>query len=206
MDNIIVFQEFLREKGGVLMCMPIKRIYGKSAYEILEEYGNPNEIPIDLERLLENIGISARPEDFTALEKKLNKGHILGLVLSNKTDAIIYYGKKESLNRQRFTIAHELGHICNHIEPRSDDYAYIDWRIEEEAETKQEEIDANIFAGELLIPLKKLKEIYLSMKYPSSSELASIFGTSINVMEKRLEHLGVSYYNEKGQAITYGIY
>lgn len=186
------------------MCMPIEKISGKSAYEILQEFGNPNEVPIDLERILENIGISARPEDFTDLEKKLNKGHILGLVLSNKQNAIIYYSKNEKLNRQRFTIAHELGHICNHITPRSDDYAYIDWRIEEESETEAER-DANIFAGELLIPIKKLKEVYLSMKYPSSSELAKIFGTSINVMEKRLEYLGVSYYNEKGQAVTYGI-
>ena len=203
MNNIVSFRRGSEEKGGVLMCMPIEKIYGKSACEVLEEFGNPNEIPINLEGLLENIGISALPTDFTALETKLNKGHILGLVLSNRKNAVIYYGKNEKPNRQKFTIAHELGHICSHIAPRSDDYAYIDWRIEEEAETETEK-DANIFAGELLIPIKKLKEIYLSMKYPSSVELAKKFGVSVNVMEKRLEYLGVSYYNEKGQAITNG--
>lgn len=42
------------------------------------------------------------------------------------------------------------------------------------------------------------------MQHPTSVELAEIFGTSVNVMEKRLEYLGVSYYNGKGQAITNG--
>lgn len=202
MSNIIQLRTNSKEKRVMPMCMPIEKIYGKSASEILEEFGNPSEIPINLEELLKSIGISALPRDFSALEKKLNKGHILGLVLSNSKNAVIYYSDKEKANRQKFTIAHELGHICSHIKPQHDDYAYIDWRIEEEAETEAEKT-ANIFAGELLIPLKKLKEVYLSMTYPSSVELAKEFGTSINVMEKRLEYLGVSYYNEKGQAITY---
>ena len=78
------------------------------------------------------------------------------------------------------------------LKPDSNDYPYIDWRIEEESENEREK-KANIFAGELLIPLHLLKEIYLSMKFPSSKELANIFGTSINVMEKRLNYLHVSY-------------
>ncbi|MDE7446257.1 MAG: ImmA/IrrE family metallo-endopeptidase [Lachnospiraceae bacterium] len=189
------------KKGGVRMCPPIDKIYKKSALEILEEFGTSNKIPIDLNALLKNIGISALPMDFSSLEKKLDKGHILGLVLSSEDNAVIYYSQNDTPNRQRFTIAHELGHICEHLRPDSNDYPYIDWRIEEEA-TSVEEIKANIFAGELLIPLHKLKEVYLSMSIPSSANLAALFGTSVNVMEKRLDYLCVSYYNKDGQAVV----
>ncbi len=201
MNKIIKFKSYSTEKGGIHMCVPINKIYGKSALQVLEEFGGTNDIPIDLSALLGRIGISALPMDFSDLEQKLNKGHILGLVLTTKENAVIYYSIKDTLNRQRFTIAHELGHICHHLKPDTNDYPYIDWRIEEEATNDQEQI-ANIFAGELLIPLHRLKEIYLSMKFPSSKDLANIFGTSINVMEERLNYLQVSYYNKYGRAVV----
>lgn len=199
MGNIINFRN-LSEKDGVLMCMPINKIHGRTADEILKEFGNINDFPLDLKYLLENIGISALPMDFTELEKKLNKGHILGLVLSDDNNAVIYYSKNDSLNRQRFTIAHELGHICQHLRPDSTDYPYIDWRIEEQS-SDPDEILANIFAGELLIPLRKLKEVYMSLTIPNSRDLAIAFGVSTNVMEERLNYLGVSYFNEEGIAV-----
>lgn len=203
MNNITYFSKKRKNKGGICMCLPINRIYRKNAIEILNDFGNPNEIPINLENLLLQIGISALPMDFTDLERKLNKGHILGLVLSDANNAVIYYSENDSPNRQRFTIAHELGHIARHLRPDTNDYPYIDWRIEEEANNMDEKI-ANIFAGELLIPLHKLKEIYLSMSRPSSTDLAKIFGTSVNVMEERLNYLNISYYNKNGCAVING--
>ena len=184
MNNIIYFNKYAKERGGVIMCPPINRIYGKSAMEILKEFDDSNNIQTNLTNILTNIGISALPLDFSELEKKLKKGHILGLVLKDDKNAVIYYSNKDSSNRQRFTIAHELGHICKHLVPDSSDYPYIDWRIEEES-SNHKEMEANIFAGELLIPLPKLKEIYLSMTLQTSPELAKIFGTSVNVMEER---------------------
>ena len=155
MNNIIYFNKYAKERGGVIMCPPINRIYGKSAMEILKEFDDSNNIQTNLTNILTNIGISALPLDFSELEKKLKKGHILGLVLKDDKNAVIYYSNKDSSNRQRFTIAHELGHICKHLVPDSSDYPYIDWRIEEES-SNHKEMEANIFAGELLIPLPKL--------------------------------------------------
>lgn len=201
-NNIIKFY-CTSEKGGVSMCPPIQRIHGKTSMEILNEYGNMNNVPINLTELLTNIGISALPMDFTDLEKRINKGHILGLVLKDDKNAVIYYSKNDSPNRQRFTIAHELGHICEHLVPDSTDYPYIDFRIEEECQNDNEK-KANIFAGELLIPLPKLKEVYLSMTLPTSPALAKRFGTSLNVMEERLNYLNISYYNREGKAVING--
>lgn len=141
--------------------------------------------------------------DFTELEDKMNKGHILGLVLSNDKNAVIYYSAHDTVHRQRFTIAHELGHICRHLRVDTTDYPYIDWRIETQIDGNKTEENANVFAGELLIPLHKLKEEYLALGSYRSKDLAKRFGVSINVMEKRLDYLKISYYNKEGQAIIY---
>lgn len=202
MNNIIYFASYTKENGGAPMCPPIKKIQGKTAYEILNDYGNKNEIPINLEVILKNIGISALPMDFTYLEEKMNKGHILGLVLSNNKNAVIYYSAHDTSHRQRFTIAHELGHICKHLRVDTTDYPYIDWRIDKQINNTIEE-NANIFAGELLIPLHKLKEEYLALGSYRSKDLAKRFGVSVNVMEKRLDYLKISYYNNEGQAVIY---
>lgn len=201
MNKLIKFKTHSIDKGGEYMCIPINKIYKKNASQVLNEFGNANDVPINLSSLLEKIGISALPMNFSSLEQKLNKGHILGLVLTTQKNAVIYYSESDTPNRQRFTIAHELGHICCHLTPDSNDYPYIDWRIEEESNNEREKA-ANIFAGELLIPLHLLKEIYLSMNFPSSKDLANIFGTSITVMEERLNYLGVSYYNKNGRAVV----
>lgn len=190
------------------MCPPIKKIQGKNALQLIEEFGNSHEIPINLEDILHNIGISALPMDFYPLETKLNKGHILGLVLANDKNAVIYYGANDTPHRQRFTIAHELGHICQHLRVDTTDYPYIDWRIEnndaKQADTDSiREKEAHIFAGELLIPLDKLKEEYLAIGTYRSKDLAKRFGVSVHVMEARLDYLGISYYNNKGQAVIY---
>lgn len=202
MGNIINFKQRTLEEGLMHMCKLLDKIYGKSALDILKEFGNPYDAPINLHTLLQQMGISAIPMNFTSLEKKINKGHILGLVLADGDNVAIYYSVGDTPNRQRFTIAHELGHICKHLKPETSDYPYIDWRIEEQADSIYE-IQANAFAGELLIPLHKLKEIYLSMSFPTSKKLAAFFSVSINVMEARLHQLGVSYFNEKGQAVVY---
>lgn len=185
------------------MCKPLNKIYGKNALDILNEFGNSDDVPVNLHALLHKIGISALPMDFSSLEQRINKGHILGLVLSNGDNAVIYYSNKDTPNRQRFTIAHELGHICQHLQPETTDYPYIDWRIEEQSSNTRE-IQANTFAGELLIPLNRLRDIYISMSFPNSKSLASAFGVSVNVMEERLKQLQVSYFNRKGQAVVYG--
>ena len=196
---------FTKERELKKLCvLQWKKLRGKTALQVLEEYGNKNSIPIDLESLIKSIGISVLPMDFTELENRKNQGHIMGLVLSDEKNAVIYYSSQDRVNRQRFTIAHELGHICLTL---SDDkrHFFVDWRRESESddENNLHEKNANIFAGELLIPFHKLKEEYMNMRYPNSVDLAYKFGVSVNVMEKRLEHLGIMYFNRRGQAVTY---
>ena len=185
------------------MCKILKNIQGKTAEEILKEYGQDSSIPVNLNQLLLNMGVSALPYDFTVAEENsgLQRGDILGLVMSKGDNVAILYKKDDTLNRQRFTIAHEIAHCC--LSTHEFENLHIEFRMNEQEKTAHE-IEADIFAGKLLIPLEKLQEVYLNLVVPSSTALARKFGVSVNVMEARLDYLKISYYNNKGQAIVYG--
>src|SRR6266436_8712324 len=67
---------------------------------------------------------------------------------------------KQHLHRQRFSLAHELGHFFLHREGMPEDAVTIDNPPSGEADTPMKsatEIEADLFAGELLIPLEMLK-------------------------------------------------
>lgn len=198
MGKIVQFGKY---KRGVKMCKVLKSIQGKTADEILRTYGENDSIPIDLEKLLLNIGISALPFDFSNIEDKsnINRGDMLGAVVADGDDAVIFYRMDDSLNRQRFTIAHELAHCCLHAV--TDDNPHVEFRRSEKEDEHEQE--ANIFAGSLLIPLNKLREIYMKLPVPRSTILASKFAVSTNVMEARLNHLKISYFDKDGNAVEY---
>jgi Zn-dependent peptidase ImmA (M78 family) len=183
------------------MCPPLDKIKGLSANELLQKFYPSNEYPLDLGVLLKNIGISNKEMDFSDLEE-ITKAPILGLMLSDNTNAAIYFRKGDTLNRQRFTIAHELAHCCLHY-THDENYRHLELRLADSANNPHE-TEADIFAGELLIPLSKLKEVYLSLDCPCSAILASKFGVSINVMEARLNYLEISYFNKNMEPVLNG--
>lgn len=115
------------------------------ARKILKK-ANINKPPVDLNLILPvlrdlyKINISAHAWN---LGEKVSGIHV---VCDDAHD--IAYNKEQHRHRQRFTIAHEIGHLLmEHAEDRTFD-------LESEA---CEEIEANQFASELLIPLKMLK-------------------------------------------------
>ena len=178
------------------MCAGLNAIKGLTPEEILSAY-NKNGVPVDIEGVIKSLNIKILSRDFKDIEeenKKLidEKGEILGAVVFNGDDVIIYYSNDSTENRIRFTLAHELAHCClnadslknGHIEPRHD-----------EESDDFDEYAANVFAGKLLIPKDKLNELYNSMIAPLSDVLAKEFGVSVKVMEARLEYLGMPYYS-----------
>lgn len=182
------------------MCKILKNIYGQSAEQLLEKYKVSGTVPVDLEKLSLEMGISVLPMNFVDLEKKIdNNGEILGLLLSNSENAVIYYRESDSHQRRRFTIAHEIAHCALHAP--SDNEIHIEYRIDEK-DKNQREKNADIYAGKLLIPFNMLKKEYLNLEIPASPTLARIFDVSIRVMEARLDYLGVSYFNREGRAVV----
>ena len=119
------------EKGDNNMCKILNEIGGLTAYELLEKYSISLSPPIDIKKLVDNIGIRLVRYDFSEAEKAGNypQNSIIGAALSEKDSLNILYATKMTLNRIRFTIAHELAHCClhndnleiNHLELRTDD-------------------------------------------------------------------------------------
>lgn len=131
--------------------MSIRTKHIRNVVEHLLLKNNINSVPIDVTSLAETLGAIVE-------ETPTNEGLSGFLLRSSGTEKVVIgVNKNHHLNRRRFTIAHEIGHLLLHEgEP-----LYIDrdcgFRIKlrhEEASQglNKEEIEANEFAAELLMP------------------------------------------------------
>lgn len=200
MNNIVHFYRYTKDKRGALMCMILEKIRNKNPYELLDTYGISMTPPINISLLLDKIGISVVAKDFSDIEKitQSESGSILGAAFSNGDDLTIFYKKSDHLHRKKFTIAHELAHCC--LDCPGNESSHIEFRLEPfinlSEEDLQKERQANIFAGQLLIPKDILLLYYDKMIIPSLTELAKIFEVSSSVMAARLDYLKKPYYKD----------
>jgi Zn-dependent peptidase ImmA (M78 family) len=101
-------------------------------------------------------------------------------VNSNETTAAIWVRSGDAPHRQRFTIAHELGHLLLHE-------AGAEYRDDTFRGTPKE-YEANAFAADLLMPLWMLDPAAAKWgRHPGY--LAQIFGVSEQAMSIRLGRL-----------------
>ena len=105
--------------------------------------------------------------------------------INYKLNKIYINSLDKFLPRQIFTIAHELGHHFLHRELT--EYKYkVSMRDTTKNETTIEEVQANIFAANLLVPSKFLHEFYQKRNEYSIYSIAIAFGVSKQVIENRL--------------------
>ncbi len=180
------------------MCKKLRGLSGLTADEILSR-ANVESYPVDIKAVIKKLGITTKPFDFSALEKEIpeiisKRGPILGAVTVINDDINIFYSENSTENRERFTLAHELAHCCLNAHNLTE--GHIEFRFDELTKDPNE-IAANIFAGQLLIPEGYLREIYDSLIVPASDVLANEFQVSVPVMEARLTQLKLGYYSPK---------
>ena len=171
---------------------------GKSAEQIIKRYDLDSTIPVNLNKVFKENDIKVVPVDFRTFEDipeisktVYEKGAVLGAVAIKDNKINILYKEDDSPHRQYFTIAHELAHCCLDAEELAIN-GRVDFRLDIEQPSK-EEMEANIFAGALLVPKSALDILYKQIKEPKLSILAKIFDVSINVMKARLDYLKLSY-------------
>lgn len=98
----------------------------------------------------------------------------------------IRYSDAESTVRQRFTIAHELGHhALGHGAAFRDPVAHFSLQNYD-----PDEASANRFAAELLMPADAIEYLLRTTKNATIAALASRFGVSQVAMRYRLKNLG----------------
>lgn len=156
--------------------------------------------------LLEKAGVIAPPIDVVAIAHILQADvrfaslddAVSGMLVQEKGRTIIGVNATHHEVRQRFTIAHELGHLTLH----SDQKFYVDHSFairmrdgKSSLAVDPDEIEANSFAAEILMPAHMLREDIrdLSIDYESDSAisaLASRYKVSVQAMTFRLTNLG----------------
>lgn len=104
----------------------------------------------------------------------------------------IYVNTAHLVTRQRFTIAHEIGHFILH---RNDIQTFVDktlnlYRTSGQDEQSSMETQANMFAAALLMPEEFVRDAAETTS--DLDEMAKVFGVSVSAMGYRLANLGVA--------------
>ena len=111
-----------------------------------------SEPPVDVEALAAQLGIRVRREPFD--------GKLSGLLKRAEGGAILGVNSQHPMSRQRFTIAHEIGHYLLHSEDLHVDHG-IGIRFRDDTSSQaidDAEIEANQFASHLLMPASFLEQ------------------------------------------------
>jgi len=108
-------------------------------------------------------------------------------------DPEITLNSRDSRVRQRFTCAHELGHFVKRSSTEDSVWEYVDRRDSLASQgTDEDEIYANRFAANLLMPTPFVVELRKEYGPVSPVSLAYEFGVSADAMSYRLADLGLT--------------
>jgi Zn-dependent peptidase ImmA (M78 family) len=158
-----------------------------AAKKLLEELGI-TEPPIPVERIARHMGAEVR-------YKKAERDISGFIARQDDGSFIIGINSFHHAHRQRFTLAHEIGHLCLHTSKK----LYVDHvpkfrDVKSSQAVDPEEIEANIFAAELLMPEEMLRSDIQSMRDDLNANeaidrLAKRYQVSPEAMRSRLERL-----------------
>ena len=153
----------------------------EKAQEVLTAYWD-DTLPVDPQKIAKKMGITIKAISHEGCSGKACK--------ENGESAVIEYDNTELPLRQRFTIAHELGHhVLNHT---SNGHHFRDEISQFKANVRSPtETQANKFAAELLAPEIAIKHYVFKKNITSIETLARLFKISSVAMKYRLKNLGM---------------
>lgn len=99
---------------------------------------------------------------------------------------VIYVDSRDGEQRQRFTIAHELGHYFERKQRGEDDFNFIDRRG---GDYDVHELYADEFAANLLMPEREVRSMH--SQGVSAGRMAHEMNVSLQAMQIRLRRLGL---------------
>ena len=125
-----------------------------------------------------------------------------GFLIEKDDQAVIGVNIDHHPNRQRFTIAHEIGHACMHTDVSKNfidsSTIVVKKRDSKSSEgIKEEEIEANAFAAELLMPQDALIDYLDQNAFDIHNDIellrmSEYFGVSMQALSIRLSRLGLA--------------
>lgn len=157
--------------------MLIKEVAADAAESVLATHSS-GAFPVDPATIAERLGVIVR-------RASLPDGTSGMIMKRPNEDAQILVERSDNEMRQRFTIAHELGHFVERTSVQDtpdDEFGFVDRRHSRTHDVH--EFFANEFAGNLLMPAGEL-----TRKFAETSDtirLAAYFGVSIPALKTRL--------------------
>ena len=153
------------------------KIYIKEVADIiLREYNKP--FPIDVIEIAKSYGLEV-------LEGNFDRPDVSGMLDMSTGKPRIIVAASDSFVRKRFSIAHEFGHFVLQHQKREGKQRMVSYR---DSVSKMgfdiEEIEANFFAANLLMPTDEVMKLY-HCGY-SSGEMAEYFNVSMSAMLNRI--------------------
>lgn len=169
----------------------IKAIEDRAA-ELLEK-ANAYQTPVPIDRICRYLSLKVRPVDLG--------DEVSGVLVVSGAGGEIGYNASQHAVRQRFTVAHEIGHFVLHHAVRAlfidKKYAAVYKRDQSSSQGEQLlEIEANRFAAALLLPrglvLDKIRAYHLDLGSETGlRELADLFSVSTQALSIRLAQLRI---------------
>lgn len=157
------------------------------AEQILREQGIDSP-PVPVDDVAEALGANVRHSPF--------EGELAGMLVRGEGQIVIGVNSLHHPNRQRFTIAHEIGHLKLHKGDAFIDRSFhINRRDAVSSQASdREEIEANRFAAELLMPYEMIKADLFEYEIDIENEediqeLARRYKVSVQAMTHRITNI-----------------
>ncbi len=168
-----------------------RKIARELAKDTLRNYWTPGKFPVDPIKIACSAGIEV-------YDSQLGKD-LWGMLLGGDNSATMYLDIDQPPSRKRFSAAHELGHYMTHaavesfdgfnVRPIKSGEGYADARSDE-GRGNVFEVIANEFAGSLLMPEEKFRELKKSGN--SDIDIANYFKVSVDSVSYRSRLLGLA--------------
>lgn len=167
------------DHGGGIMSYAVE-----AARSILSRHWD-GVLPVNLHEIAKKLNVKV---EYDAFSKSLfsSEPEISGTLTFENNVPTCTINLHHHENRQRFTLAHELGHFALQHGAKTDNKN----TLYRNGTTNPDEVEANAFAAELLMPKAIVRNLIVHQGVADISELAKIFLVSEQAMKIRLKNLG----------------
>lgn len=166
----------------------------RKAEEVLTEFwqSNPMVAPVPIQEVIESY--VGDVHFVTSMDEGVFDEGISGFARKDMDIGwVIAINGREAPVRQRFSSAHELGHIVLMPTPRKIEYCSDD-------KSSWVEKACDLFAGYILMPEEFIKVFYQMDSMPYLEDVAKAFHVSRQVAEIQLRLLGLPFRSRVGEA------